>query len=200
MTNNICIETICVENRRLVRPEYHNARLNKTRLDLWASRDLWKLEDLLPVPDFVTNERHKLRITYDKQIQDIRWEKHVPRQIRKLKLVYDESVDYRYKYDNRTTLNGLYEQRADADEILIIKNGMVSDSFYCNVAFFNGQAWFTPTTNLLPGTQRSFLLDAGIVKETAISEKDIKKYTHIRLFNALTEWNTAPELEIGMIV
>jgi 4-amino-4-deoxychorismate lyase len=169
-------------------------------MDLWAFRDLWKLEDLLPVPEFVTNERHKLRITYDKQIQDVRWEKHVPRQIRKIKMVYDESVDYSYKYDNRTALNDLYERRVDADEILIIKNGMVSDTFYCNVAFFNGQDWFTPTTNLLPGTQRSFLLDTGIVKETEISEKDIMKYTHIRLFNALTDWDNAPELEIGMIV
>jgi len=199
MSANLCIETICVENRQLKNASYHDARLNKTRGDLWGYTDTWKLTDL-PIPDYVTDERHKLRIVYSKEIEDIRWELHVPRNTQSIKKVYDNEVDYTYKYNDRTRLNNLFEQRGPADEILIIKNGMVTDSFYCNAAFFDGKKWVTPTTNLLPGTQRAFLLDSKIIEEAEIPENHIANYSHIRLFNALVDWDRAVELEIGLIV
>ena len=198
MSANLCIETICVENRQLKNVTYHDARLNKTRKDLWGYSDVWKLSDLT-IPDYVTNERHKLRIAYAKEIEDIRWELHVPRNIQSIKKLYDNEVDYTYKYNDRKRLNNLFEQRGTADEVLIIKNGMVTDSFYCNVAFFDGSKWLTPTTNLLPGTQRAFLLDSKIIEEAEISEKQIANYRYIRLFNALVDWDRAVELEIGLI-
>jgi 4-amino-4-deoxychorismate lyase len=178
---------------------YHEARLNKTRTELWGYADPWKLSDL-QVPEWVTDARHKLRIAYAREIEEIRWEIHVPRHIRSIKKVYDNEVEYTHKYNDRSPLNALFEQRGDADEILIIKNGMISDSLFCNVAFFDGSKWLTPDTNLLPGTQRAFLLNSGVIEEAAISEKQIVKYSHIRLFNALIDWDHAPELEIGMVV
>ena len=198
MSLSLCIETICVENRQLKNVAYHDARLNKTRRDLWGFSDPWKLSDLT-IPEWVTDARHKLRIVYGKEIEDIRWELHIPRTIRTIKRVHHDDVDYAYKYEDRSTLSRLFDQRGSADEILVIKKGMVTDSFYCNVAFLEGNKWLTPATNLLPGTQRAFLLDSGVLQEADILENQIQNYSHIRLFNALVDWESAAELEIGLI-
>jgi 4-amino-4-deoxychorismate lyase len=198
MSHSLCIETICVENRQLKNVAYHEARLHKTRSDLWGLTDSWKLTDLT-VPAWVTNDRHKLRIAYGREIEDIRWELHVPRMIRSIKTVNDDQVDYAYKYNDRSKLNALFDQRGECDEILIIKKGMVSDSFFFNVAFFDGIKWLTPDTNLLPGTQRANLLHTGVIEEASITAKQIRDFSHIRLFNALIDWERAPELTIDLV-
>ncbi len=199
MLLNQCIETMAVVNRQIQNITYHNGRLNKTRKELWAFKDIWNLAEI-KIPDLVTNVKHKLRITYSKEIETMQWSVYEPREVFKIKKVYTPKIDYNYKYADRQALTSLFEQREDADEILIIHNSMVSDSFYGNVALFDGEAWFTPNTPLLAGTQRAFLIQNGFIKAKRISESDLKHYTHIRIFNALIDWENAPTLEIGMVV
>lgn len=200
MLHTLCIETIAVENRSFKNLEYHEARLNRTRKELWGYTDHWNLSEILFVPDSITNELHKCRMAYGQEIDNIKWEPYTFREIRKIKKVHHDTVDYSYKYDQRPELNTLFAERGNADEILIIQKGMVTDSFYCNVAFFDGNNWFTPDTYLLPGTQRALLLDNGVILDTIITEKDIAKFSHIKLFNAMVNWESAPMLPIGMIV
>ncbi|NIJ55347.1 aminotransferase class IV family protein [Dyadobacter arcticus] len=199
MSHTLCIETIRVENREFKHLDYHEARLNKTRKELWGFTDYWNLSEMIILPDCIENELHKCRIAYGKEIDNIKWEPYAPRAIRKIRKVYDDTIDYTYKYNDRDELNTLFAQREDADEVLIIKDGMVTDSFYCNVAFFDGAKWFTPSTYLLPGTQRAFLLDSGVVEERDISENEILTYHKIRLFNAMVGWENAATLEVGLI-
>jgi 4-amino-4-deoxychorismate lyase len=199
MSLPLCFETICVQNRRLINLAYHEARLNKTRTELFGLKDLWDLSKLIMVPDSVTDAPHKCRVTYGEGIDNIKWEPYNFRTITKIQRVYDNTIDYSYKYNDRTNLNILYEQRNSAEEILIIKNGMVTDTLYCNVAFLKDDKWFTPDSPLLSGTQRAFLLDSGIIEEAHILEKDIQKYNHIKLFNAMVDWNNGPMLETKFI-
>ena len=191
----LCIETICVENRQLKNLSYHEARLNKTRQELWGYTDQWNLAELLEIPDSVGNEMHNCRLAYSKEIDNIRWEPPPLRSVKSIRRVYSDTVDYSYKYDQREELNTLFAQREESDEILIIKNGWVTDAFYYNVAFSDGKDWFTPTTYLLPGTKRAFLLDRGIIHEREISETDIFSYNTVKLFNALVTWEIAPEID-----
>ncbi|WP_229208574.1 aminotransferase class IV [Dyadobacter psychrophilus] len=179
---------------------YHEARLNRTRHELWGFSDHWKLSELIIMPDSVDNSLHKCRLSYNDEIEVIKWEPYSPRTIRKIQRVYDDTVDYRYKYDDRDELNTLFAQRKDADEILIIKNGLVTDSFYCNVAFYNGDAWYTPNSPLLPGTQRAFLLESEKITEERISEDDLRNFSKIKLFNAMVDWENAVELGMESIV
>lgn len=195
----LCIETICVENRKLKNLSYHEARLNKTRKELWGYTDQWNLAELLEVPESISNEKHKCRVAYSKEIDHIKWELHTLRTVKSIRRVYSSTVDYSFKYDKREELNSLFAQRKDADEILIIKNGWVTDAFYYNVAFGDGKNWFTPSTYLLPGTQRAYLLDQGIIRERDISEADIFSYSAIKLFNALVAWENAPEIDTKLI-
>jgi 4-amino-4-deoxychorismate lyase len=194
MRSSLCIETICVENRKIVREAYHNTRLNKTRNDLFDGQEPWTLSKIIDIPDHVTDARHKLRIVYGNELEQVSWELHTRRTIRSIKKVYDDQIDYAYKYEDRQALTALFNMRGDADEILIIKNEMVSDCFFYNVAFGDGDTWYTPHTHLLAGTQKAFLLDSGVISEASISEKDISRFPYIKLFNALTDWADAPTI------
>jgi 4-amino-4-deoxychorismate lyase len=199
MSHTLCFETICVENRQLKNLSYHEARLNKTRKALWGYQDHWNLSELIEIPDSVDSDMYKCRLAYHEEIDNIKWEPYTRRTIRKIQRVYHETIDYSFKYEDRAELNTLFAQRSDADEILIIKKGMVTDSLYCNVAFSDGEQWFTPSTPLLPGTQRAFLLDEGLIQEADISEKDLSKYRWVKLFNAMVNWENAPELAVEVI-
>lgn len=195
----LCFETICVENRQLKNLSYHEARLNKTRRELWGYHDNWDLAKMLEIPELIDHTIHKCRVAYSRDIDNIKWEPYSRRAVRKIQRVYHDGIDYRYKYDNRDALNTLFAQRGDADEILIIKKGMVTDSNFCNVAFWDGGRWLTPANPLLPGTQRAFLLDEGIIETAEIHESDIPAFSQIRLFNAMVDWAHAATLDVSLI-
>lgn len=199
MSLPLCFETICVQDRQFVNLAYHEARLNKTRTELFGFIDSWNLSDLITIPDDINDGYFKCRLAYSKDVDNIKWEPYHFRTITKIQRVYDDEVDYSYKYNDRIALNNIYEQRGDAEEILIIKNGLVTDSLYCNVAFLKDGRWFTPDSPLLPGTQRAFLLDSGIIEEARISENDISDYSHIKLFNAMVNWENATVLEVKVV-
>lgn len=195
----LCFETICVENRLFKNLSYHEARLNKTRHGLYGYTDFWNLSELLVIPESVDSGMHKCRVSYSDGVDVIKWEPYSRRSIRKIRRVYHDEIDYSYKYDNRDTLDTLFAERGDADEILIIKKGLVTDSNYCNVAFLDRTRWLTPHAPLLPGTQRAFLLDNRMIEAAEIREKDIPAFSHIRLFNAMMDWEHAVTLEVSLI-
>lgn len=199
MPRTLCFETICVENRILKNLSYHEARLNHTRSALYGFTDPWNLSELLSIPDSLENGLYKCRVAYEREIDNIKWELYAPRTIRKIRRVYHDTIDYAFKYDDRAALNMLFEQRGNADEILIIKNKLVTDSCYCNTAFFDGKRWFTPSAPLLHGTQRAFLLDNGTLEEAEIKEDAIFGFSHIKLFNAMIKWENASALDIDTI-
>lgn len=196
----ICFETICVQHRRFSRLlPYHEARLNRTRRELWNRAKPLPLERILEIPDFVDGEKHKCRITYGTEIINIAWEKYHPRPIERVRLVQGNSVYYAYKYRNRDPLNELYAQRGDCDDVLIVRSGQITDTSYANVALFDGAKWHTPKTPLLPGTQRAFLLDTGVILPREIRVDELNNYTHVKLFNAMLPWEEAYTLPISTL-
>lgn len=199
MIDNLCIETMCVRDGKIRHLDYHQGRLDRTRAELWGFLDACSL-DVLQAPAHALEGVFKCRVTYGEKIEEVIWAPHVHRDVRTLRIIRDDRVDYSYKYNLRPELTKLYEQRGDADEILMIKQGLVSDAYYYNVAFQRDGQWFTPDSHLLPGTQRAYLLDTGVLTETRIEEKDLSQYSHIKLINALNDWNAAPQLPISAIL
>lgn len=193
----LCFETICVQQRQFGKLlPYHEARLNRTRQLLWASREPLALQDYLAIPDFVDNAKHKCRITYAEEIVSIEWEKYQPRTIRSLRLVNAENLDYNFKYKNRQALDSLFAQRGTCDDVLIVRQGLVTDTSYANIALFDGTAWYTPEQPLLAGTQRARLLNEGVIVPRAIRAEDIRNYSGLRLFNAMLPWQEGPTVAI----
>ena len=94
----------------------------------------------------------------------------------------------------------MFAQRENCDDIIIVKNGLVTDSFAANLLFFNGKDWVTPTTPLLKGTKRQLLLDRGIIIEKEIMEEDVFGFQKVGLINAMIDFEEMPIVSVEKIV
>ncbi|MDX1941372.1 MAG: aminotransferase class IV [Saprospiraceae bacterium] len=195
---NSCLETIQIKNRRLCNIRYHNERLNRTRKIVYNCNDELSLEEIITIPADLDNNIYKCRVIYDININIIEFQPYQIKPIHSIQLVEDNDIDYHYKWLDRTRF-AEHLAKTKADDILIIKNGYLSDTSYANVAFFNGQKWFTPATPLLAGTCRQRLLDEDKIIPEALQIKDLKHFHFIKLLNAMLDWEESPMLEISVL-
>ena len=177
------LETIRIEEGRACHLPYHNQRMNETRAHLGLSDGL----DLEAVIGDVSiyQQRTRCRIVYDTEIRSVEFFPYQIRSVKTLRLVEDNQVDYGRKYANRSALNRCFAQRGACDDVLIVQNGDVTDTTIANVAFWNGETWFTPSTPLLKGTMRASLLDSHQIQEAKIRVEDLSHFSRLRLFNAM---------------
>ena len=194
------LETIKVKNQQLQNIDWHNQRLNNTRKALFDETDEWDLAQLIQIPVDLTDEVFKCRVTYGLQIEKIEFEKYTPKPIQSLKIVHHNSIDYSFKFANRGLLHELNAQKEDCDDILIIKNGLITDTYYCNIAFFDGENWLTPEKPLLNGTHRTFLLSKDIIQTAKISLADLKRFQYFKVFNAMMNWDEQERQVISKII
>ena len=90
------------------------------------------------------------------------------RPVHSLQLVVQDDIDYRYKQADRRVLDEAFALRDTADDVLIVRHGLLTDTSIANIALWDGCEWHTPAQPLLAGTQRRYLLDTGQIKETDI--------------------------------
>lgn len=199
MNQPLFIETIRLTDGQLFNSRFHSQRLNDTRYSHFGEKSEWDLTQLITVPENFKKGLFKCRVTYGEQIEKIEFEPYQPRLVQRLRLVNDDTIEYSFKYRNRALLNELFSQRGDTDDVLIIKNGFVTDTSYANIVFWNGQQWSTPDTFLLAGTQRARLLEEGKIFEQKIRAQDIPKYSHARLINSMLDFEATPPILIENI-
>jgi 4-amino-4-deoxychorismate lyase len=108
-------------------------------------------------------------------------------------------LDYHLKYADRSALNKLAELRGDCDEILIVKDGQITDTSFSNVVFTDGQQFVTPSSYLLPGTMRAALLQSGAITEAPIRTGDLQQFSHVTLINAMLPLHAFPLIPISSI-
>lgn len=179
------IETLCFENGHYPLLDLHQQRLEHAFEAYFPGATPHDLSRVLPKLEF--QDRHKVRLVYDAEMTDVEFSAYHRRPLQSIRLVTDDSIDYAHKYENRASLEKLFAQRGTADEILIIKNGLVTDSFYANPAFWDGQSWVVPKSCLLNGVRRQHLLRSGRVREVKIGVRDIPSFQKICLINALMD-------------
>jgi 4-amino-4-deoxychorismate lyase len=188
------IETIRIQDGEIKNLSFHQARFERTRrleLGLEIHPDL---KQLIKRSKQLEHGLIKCRITYGMEVEGIKFEPYSRQSINSLKIVEADHISYGFKYANRKDLETLYAQRESFDDILIIKNGCVTDSYFANTAFWDGKLWFTPDTPLLPGTMRASLLAKGVLKNTRITVADLANYHNIRLINAMNDLDEAAEI------
>jgi 4-amino-4-deoxychorismate lyase len=115
------------------------------------------------------------------------------RKFKKFKLI-ESDIEYSYKYADRTKLNALKDERFD--EIIIVKNGLITDTTISNLAFFDGEKWLTPKTPLLKGTKREELLKKGSLIIKDITPQDIKIFSKIAMINAVLGFFVIDDFDI----
>jgi len=198
----LLLESIRFENGQFHHLKFHQQRMNHAAeevLNAKAPKLEPSLNEFLKKEPLLGKEIFKFRVLYDCEIQHIEWAPYRRPQIHSLQLVFDDRIDYKHKYANRDGLNELYQQKGQCDDILIVKNGRITDTLFCNVVFFNGRQWLTPAYPLLKGTQREFLLEQEVIRTADIRVEDLPNFSKVRLINAMLPFETAPEFPVSRI-
>lgn len=183
---SLLVETIRIEDGRMLNINFHNERVIRSLYNIYGLLKKPELEKFIEVPESAQEGIFKCRVLYDDRTMSMEFLPYSPRQVRSLKIVFSDDICYPYKYINRDKINRLFDLRGEADDILIIKYGKVTDSSYSNVIFRDNEGnWITPSSFLLPGTRRSGLLKSRMIEEADIAYDDISKYAEVKLINAM---------------
>lgn len=178
------LETICCINGKLRNIELHQSRVDRSSGAYgFATVNLKEL--LAPLVKQMGTVKSKVRVLYGPMEPIIHSEPYTLRPTATLKCVEANSIEYGYKFAQRKELDRLFAQRGSCDNILIIKNGLVTDTAYTNIIGFDGVQWITPRTPLLKGTMREYLLNKGALVEDDITVETLEVFEEIRLINAM---------------
>jgi len=188
------IESIKVVNKKFQNIEFHNERMNKSRKDLFNSSDILDLNKLVSIPTNLETHIYKCRVVYSTEIQKIEFEAYHRKTIQSLTVIECNTIDYRYKYQDRFAID-ILKKNIETDDILIVKNGKITDTSFSNIIFFDGQKWLTPAEPLLKGTKREFLLRNGVIEEAEIKVQDLKHFKTTKLINAMIDFDDKQEVK-----
>lgn len=198
-----CIETIAYTNGMMPLLFRHAERFRHTQLALWKKVWYPDLEGIIKAKalefHFVPDQKYKCRIVYGEDYVDTQFFEYQQKQINCLVPKEGGLIQYDYKYENRDFLNVLKGDLVQNAEILILKDGLLTDTSFTNIALQRHGKWFTPRVPLLSGVQRAALLDQKIIFEKDINVKDLCTFDKIKLFNAMVSWQEAWELPIDYV-
>jgi 4-amino-4-deoxychorismate lyase len=177
----LLLETIKIEDGTIHNLSYHQARCDQSRQILFQSTDRLDLSSIIQAPK---TGLYRCRIRYEKSLHSIEYIPYRPKEISSLRIVSSE-IDYSLKYADRSDLEVLLASNKDVDEVIIEKEGYLTDTTIANIAFYDGSQWFTPEVPLLKGTMRAKLIDEGFLKTKQIKREDLGKYSQVALMNAM---------------
>lgn len=177
------LESIACQNGEFPLLEFHQQRVNSTFVCFYPGVAPLNLEELLS--EIPLSGKFKCRVLYDNLGAQVEFGEYQPRKIETIKLV-ESDIDYSFKFADRSELNSLVQQ-SGTDEIILVKNGLITDSSYSNLAFFDGDKWWTPKSPLLKGVRRESLLQVGILSEMDISIHHMSSFEKVSLINAMLD-------------
>ncbi len=187
------LETIRVDHG-VVRPlKYHQQRMDRTLRDFFRQKNTTDLENVIICPENLSGELVKCRVVYGLNTLQMEYLPYVKKKPGSFRLVEANDIAYAYKFADRTEINHLLTQNSDRDDIIIVQNGMITDSSYANLVFRKNRWMYTPENPLLKGTKRQQYLDEGRIKIRQISLADLTDYDAFKCINAMldlsdTEW------------
>ena len=179
------IESICVKNGKTELLDLHQNRMDRTYLYHFGTNNPYRLDEV--VEDVPANGTYKLRIVYDRLIRKVNHSLYIKPAIGSLQVVNSTDINYDFKFSDRSALKELYDQKNKKDDIIIVKNDLVSDSYYANLVFFDGTDWYTPLSNLLHGVRRQHLLSTRQIIAKRIKSSDIFFFESVGLINAMLD-------------
>ena len=186
------LETIKIEDGQVMNIEWHNRRCNRSRLELFDEKKPLNLEEFIEPPQ---KGLFRCRILYDSEINSVEYIPYTPKKIKSFKIV-KSNINYSYKYSDREELNKLLDNAYD--DIIIEKNGLLTDTTIANIAFYDGKQWSTPLNPLLEGTIREKLLSEEFLVLKNIKSEDIKNYSHFALMNAMIGFQIQKNINIKL--
>ena len=177
----LLLETIKIQEGEVANISYHQKRLNQSRQALFGTQGSIDLQKEIQAP---LKGLFRCRVLYNTKIQKIEYLPYTPKTITSLRVVR-ANIDYSYKYANRASFTRLLHAHQDVDEVIIEKNGYLSDTTMANIAFYDGKCWVTPKRPLLQGTMRAKLLTEKKLIEKDIPKEALRGYENVALMNAM---------------
>lgn len=181
------IETIKVVNGVFMHPEFNIQRMKQTMKEVFHSSLSDTFLQEVIIPREMNHGVVKCRILYGYSIEEVEFRKYECRKVSSLKLVDGADIDYSRKYADRSSLMRLLQEKGSCDDVLIVKNGYITDTSYSNVVLSDGSGYYTPSTYLLNGTCRQRLLAEGKVIAKDISVGDLSSFENLYLINAMLD-------------
>ncbi|MDO4223972.1 MAG: aminotransferase class IV family protein, partial [Acinetobacter sp.] len=183
------IETIAIIDGKIQNVAAHQQRFEQGKAFLQqhlpVPMPVAQLQQIIQIPVAYQQGLVRCRVSYDAVQQQVEFFPYQAKSIQSFQLVQDDDIDYRYKYANRERLNQLFAQRGTCDEIIVVKQGLITDCSIGNLLFLQQGQWFTPHQPLLQGTQRATLLAQQRIVERQITVQDVVNYEQVMMINAL---------------
>ena len=195
---SLFIETIQLIDGQPMRIDFHQARVDRSLNSFYGSHTHFDLQTCIDVPEPFRNGVAKCRVVYKKKVVDIHYGNYSEKRPKCIKLV-ESDVRYAFKFADRMVFQELLESNPGYDDVILTRNGLITDSTYCNLLFRKQGAWYTPEEPLLEGTRRASLLQSGLVRTAKIHKNDLDHYDALMLVNALLEFKAARALPISII-
>ncbi len=196
---SLLLESIKLLDGKFYNLPYHEERMQRALRTLFRYADRVNLGRLLGKEDYPRAGCHKCRIVFDANSFDVSFSPYQTREIRRIRVVRDNDISYEFKFEDRREIDRLFSMRGDCDDVLITKNGLVTDCTYSNVVFRRGGQWFTPDSPLLEGTARARLIREKKIVAREIPEGDIRSFDSLKIINAMLEFD-GPEIDVSDIV
>ncbi|PJG85095.1 aminotransferase class IV family protein [Conservatibacter flavescens] len=178
-------ETLAIINGQIQNIDWHQKRYIHSLDKYYGQKTAVNLTALLANFQIPAKGEIRCRIDYNAHTQKVQFFPYQRRIIRTFQPVQCDHIQYHLKFTDRTLLNQLFTQRGQCDEIMIIKQGYITDCSIGNLIFLRQGEWFTPNTPLLNGTQRQQLLAQSRIQTRSIKQQDLELFEEIRLINAL---------------
>jgi 4-amino-4-deoxychorismate lyase len=188
------LETIKLQDGKLMNLHLHEERMNRSRLSLMGYKDRISFTDL-QIPSDLSKGIFKCRIIYSERIETIEFVEYKVKPVNTLRLVYDDSIQYEHKFLDRSCFEK-HLKDCRADDILIVKNGLLTDVSFSNIILFDGYKWLTPALPILEGTKRKLLLEQGQISPADIRPADLKYFQKARLINAMLDLEESNDIDI----
>jgi 4-amino-4-deoxychorismate lyase len=194
MKSNSYFETIKVVNGEVLHLPYHQRRYESV-LNALGIKEAENLEEYIKPPQAGV---YRCRLVYTPHVSnsiEISYHMYEKKEINSLKLIFNNDINYLRKSTFREELDTLYSKKNECDDVLIIKNLLVTDTTIANIAFYSNGIWITPKEPLLKGTTRERLLDEGKIIEADIKVSQLRSYTKVALLNAMIDFDIRERCE-----
>ena len=194
------IESICCINKQLRNLGFHQARFDRTRNDNFTEINPILLDEIIKFPADLTDEKYKVRIVYDREIQSVEFLPYQMKSINSIQLFeIDPKINYTYKYLDRWFFDE-YLKESKTDDLVLVKSNYITDCIYSNIVFFDGSQWITPRSVLLKGTMREALLQSNQISERNIKVSDLANFKSFKRINAMMNLEESEEFDVSLLI
>lgn len=193
-------ESIRVENGEFQNTKYHLQRMMFTCLRTYNHFDFSNLLEDIVVPDEFREGLVKLKVYYNESQLKFKFSTYERKPAEKLRMIEGGDILYDKKRTDRKAIELLTGQKGDCDDILIIKDGLVTDTSIANILFFHDNIMLTPSDCLLAGTERQRLLKEGLVDAVKIKTEDIPYFDGFCIINAMNPFGSRPIIPVTNII